>query len=91
MEKTIIIYAQLPGVGTASGPDSTTPGGDILYPLLEAVADAINFAPADSMGAQDLGGLVAHCWIQGDSYMFSPDIDPGGQGMATIPVRILIP
>ena len=91
MEKTIVIYAQLPGSGTAGGPDSTTPGGDVLYPLMESVADAINFAPAAIMGAQTLGGLVAHCWIQGDSYMFSPDIDPGGQGMATIPVRILIP
>ncbi len=91
IERTIVIYAQMPGGGTPDGTDSETPGGDVFYPLQEAVEAAIEPDPGDSWGALTLGGLCEHCWIQGDGYMFTGDIDPNGQGMLTIPVRILVP
>src|SRR6185369_6649100 len=69
MERTIVIYAQIPGGGTPAGPNNTTPGGDIFYPLLESVENAIAEAPGVQFGVQTLGGLVSQCWIEGDSYM----------------------
>lgn len=91
IERQIVIYAQITGGGTPTGPDATMPGGDVFYPLQEAIEAAIDPDPSDSFGAQTLGRLVDHCWIQGDGYMFTGDIDPNGQGMLTIPVRILVP
>lgn len=90
IERAIVIYAQLAGGGTPDGTLSTTPGGDVFYPLLEAVENAIEYTP-NPQGAQTLGGLVSHCWIQGRGLLFTGDIDPYGQGMAIIPVKIMIP
>jgi hypothetical protein len=89
MHRTIVIYAQLPGSGTPQGPDATTPGGTVFAPLSEAIEGV--FQQVDSEGALTLGGLVSHCWLQGDSHWLTPDIDPGGQGMLTLPVQIMIP
>ena len=91
MDIALVIYAQLPGSGMATGIDATTPGADIFYPLLESVESALEPSPSDPNGAQTLNGTVAHCWIEGKRYMVPGDIDPNGQGMAILPVKILIP
>jgi hypothetical protein len=91
LQRAIVIYAQIPGGGTSGGIDLTTPGGDTLYPLIEAIENAIEPSPSDPNGAQTLGGLVYHCWLQGKAYTFPGDIDPTGQGMAILPIKLLIP
>lgn len=88
---TLVIYAQTPGGGTPGGPGFDIPGTDIFYPLIEAVEAALEPDPSDSFGTVSLGGLVRHCWIEGDGVLIPGDIDPNGQGMATLPVSILIP
>jgi len=90
MQKTIVIYAQLPERPNANGIDATTPGGDVFYPLIEAIESALE-PGVEPQGALTLGGRVFHCWIEGVSYMFTGDIDPEGQGMAIVPVRIMLP
>jgi hypothetical protein len=55
--------------------------------LLAAIEDAL--APKDPSGNQSLGGLVSHCWTEGNT-----DIDPGilsQQAVAFVPVHILVP
>lgn len=58
---------------------------------LNNLVDAVDAALAGSIitGRQTLGGLVSHCWIEGDILIDPGDID--GDGLAVIPVRILIP
>lgn len=90
LSRTLVIYAQLPGGGTPSGPDSTTPGGTVFAPLVESIEAAFD-AAIDSEGTVTLGRTVSHCWIEGDSHWLTGDIDPSGQGMLTVPVQIMIP
>jgi hypothetical protein len=61
--------------------------------LLGAVDDALApdgpKQPWNPQNVQTLGGLVEHCWTEGDT-----DKDPGistNQGFAVIPVYILVP
>jgi hypothetical protein len=89
--RTIVLYAQIPGGGLPGGIDSTTAGDAPFYPLIEAVESALEPADSDSLATITLGGLVTHCWIEGDGVIVPGDIDPNGQGMATLPVTILIP
>ena len=91
IQRAIVIYAKIPGGGTPQGIDLVTPGGDVLYPLIEAVEAALEPSQSDPFGAQTLGGLVSHVWLQGKGYTFAGDIDPNGQGMAILPVKIMIP
>lgn len=91
LTRTLVIYAQIPGGGSPGGRDATTPGGSVFYPLLEAIEAALEQSPSNSFGTQTLGGLVTHCWIEGDGIIVTGEIDPNGQGMATIPVNIVIP
>jgi hypothetical protein len=58
---------------------------------LNDLVDAVDAALAGSVvtGRQTLGGLVAHCWIEGEVMIDPGDID--GDGVAVIPVRILVP
>lgn len=91
LSRSIVIYAQLPGGGEPQGIDSDTPGGSVFYPLIEAVEAALEPSPSSSFGTVTLGGLVTHCWIAGDGVIVTGEIDPNGQGMAVIPVNILIP
>lgn len=88
--RTLVIYAQLPGSGQPAGPDAVTPGGTVFAPLVESIENAFNIA-TDSEGAVTLGRTVSHCWISGESHWLTPDIDPNGQGMLTIPMQIMIP
>lgn len=90
IQRAIVIYAQMPGGGTPDGLDTSSAGGDVLYPLIESVENAIEPLP-NEVGAQTLGGLVYHCWLQGKCYTFSGDIDPQGQCMAIMPIKMLIP
>ena len=90
MQKSIVIYAQLPERPNASGVDATTAGGDVFYPLIEAIESALD-PGVEPQGVLTLGGLVFHCWIEGVSYMFTGDIDPEGQGMAIVPVKLMLP
>jgi hypothetical protein len=58
-----------------------------LNALKKAIDTAL--APDEVTGAQTLGGLVSHCWIEGES-----GEDPGvygDQAMAVIPINILVP
>lgn len=90
LSRTICIYATLPGGDTTSGQDGVTPGGSVFHPLIEAVESA--FDPDDqSQNALTLGGLVSHCWLEGDGYMMTGEIDvERGQGMQTMPVKIML-
>lgn len=90
IERAIVIYAQLPGGADATGADATTAGGDVFFPLIEAIENALE-PIVEPQGALTLGGRVYHCWIEGSCYTFTGDIDAEGQGMAIVPIKIMIP
>jgi hypothetical protein len=72
---------------TDAGRDAIAVPSAALNDLVDAVDAAL---AGDVMtGQQTLGGLVAHCWIEGEVMIDPGDLD--GDGMAVIPVRILIP
>lgn len=92
IERTICIYAQMTGAATPGGPDAssfTDAGGTIFYPLEEAVINALAQPDSVSENTLTLGGLVSHCWLEGDGIIITGEIDPAGQGMMTMPVRIM--
>jgi hypothetical protein len=89
IDRTIVVYAQLPGGGTPAGPDATTPPGSVFGPLSEAIEGALTPDPGEP--TITLGGLVSHVWIEGEGFWSTGDFDPNGQGMMTVPVRIMIP
>jgi hypothetical protein len=72
---------------TNAGKDPNVIPATILNNLVDAVNAAIAESPVT--GRQTLGGLVSHCWIEGDAMIDPGDID--GDGVAILPVRILIP
>jgi hypothetical protein len=80
MEVDIYIY-------TDAGKDPTIVPASILNPLIDAVDAAL--APSALSGLQTLGGLVSHCWIDGKIMKDPGDLD--GDGVAVIPVKILVP
>lgn len=90
LSKTIVIYAQLPGGGTPNGPDGLTPGGEVFNPLIEAIEAAMR-PDSVSENALTLGGLVSQVELIGDSMMMTGEIDDQqGQGMLTMPVKIMM-
>ncbi len=62
-------------------------GSAILNPLLDAIDDALK--PSPMTMRNDLGGLVNHCYIDGDVFVDPGDID--GDGLAIIPIKIVVP
>lgn len=58
---------------------------------LNIALDAIQacLAPGPANGSQTLGGLVAHCRIEGRIVKDPGDLD--GQGLALVPIKILAP
>ncbi len=97
ISRTIVIYAKWPdpvgmpgGMGGGKGVLATG-GGTIFHPLIQAVESAIETPDDFAQGTLTLGGLVSHCWVEGEGLLVSPDIDDNGQGMATLPVQILVP
>jgi len=70
-----------------AGKDESVVPASTLNPLLDAIDAAL--APSRLTGLQTLGGLVSHCWIEGKILKDAGDLD--GDGVAVIPVRILVP
>jgi hypothetical protein len=80
----IIVYAQLP--------DRATVGASVFNPILDSIEAALAPSRTDSnVGAQTLGGLVSHCWIEGDVIKETGDLAPDGQGVIAVPIHVLIP
>lgn len=84
----IILYFQAPQPQIEDTGAETEIGATILNSLLRAVDEAL--LPDDfANGTLTLGGLVQHCWLEGEV-----DYDPGiltQQGAAILPLRILVP
>lgn len=84
----IIIYFQAPMPLLDAIGEETVVGSTMLNALLLAVRTALQ--PDDVMtGTLTLGGLVDHCWIEGDA-----DKDTGiytQQGAAIVPIKMLVP
>ncbi len=55
--------------------------------LLDVVDTVL--APPPLEQNQTLGGLVSHCWIEGEIYKEPGDLD--GDGIAIVPIKILVP
>ena len=58
-----------------------------LNALLDGIEAAIQPPPA--LEVQTLGGLVTHCWIEGKIELHPGDI--GGQAIAVVPIKLLVP
>lgn len=80
IEADIFIYVD-------AGKDPGVIPASILNSLIDAVDTAL--APNHLTGMQTLGGLVSHCWIEGKIMKDTGDLD--GDGVAVIPVKILVP
>jgi len=83
----IILYAPAPVADEQIGAE-TVLAATTLNTLFNAIDAALT--PDDPIqGVFTLGGLVSHCWIEGDT-----DLDPGifgSQAAAILPVHILVP
>ena len=55
--------------------------------ILDAIESA--FLPDDATGCCTLGGLVRHCWIEGEVFKDPGDLD--GQALLIAPIKILVP
>lgn len=60
-----------------------------LIDLIDPNSGGVLFPDVQIQNRQTLGGLVYDCWIEGDILKVPGDLD--GQGIAVIPVKILIP
>lgn len=89
----LFIYAKIPDGLTPGIPDGVTPGASVINPLIDAIEIAL--APSSgidkAMNVQTLGGLVSHCWIEGETIKVPGDRNPDGQCYAAIPLKILVP
>ncbi len=72
---------------TDAGKDQCTIPASALNSLIDAVDTAL--LPNPLTGLQTLGGLVSHCWIEGKIMKDAGDLD--GDGIAVIPLKILVP
>lgn len=63
------------------------PVGPILNPVLDALWGVLA-PPANGENAQTLGGLVHHCWIEGQTQIFEGNL--GSEAVAIVPVKILV-
>jgi len=70
----------------ARAADEQSPASAVLNPLLDAIEAAL--APDPGRTVQDLGGLVAHCWIAGK--VETDEGVLGSQAVAILPVEILL-
>lgn len=76
----LIIYqdtAQAPGVAGSQENDR----------ILDAVEAAL--IPTDGQQRQTLGGIVHHCFVEGNTFKDPGDLD--GQGMMVVPITMLVP
>jgi hypothetical protein len=68
--------------------DAPDPTGPLINTVMDAVEAA--FAPDDVVnGVCTLGGLVAHCWIDGTVFRDPGDLDQ--QAMLVVPIKMLAP
>jgi hypothetical protein len=99
MKRTIVIYARSsvaglwPGgqIGGLATQNTVTSQANMLHPLVEAIETALNTPDNPETGTLTLGGLVAYCRHEGGGIQIPPDIDPNGQGLASMPLLIKIP
>jgi len=61
--------------------------GPIINPILDAIGNALT-PPQGADNKQTLGGLVHHCWIEGQTQIFEGNL--GDEAVATIPVKMLV-
>lgn len=59
----------------------------IFNPMLDALQDALAADPLSNV--QTLGGLVEHCWIEGDVEIFDGSLT--NIAICVVPVKILVP
>lgn len=63
------------------------PAAEVLNPLLDEIDSALQPAN-DGDHVLTLGGLVHHCWIEGDTQIFEGNL--GDEAVAIIPVKMLV-
>lgn len=68
-------------------PDDLSPPASSLNPLIDAIEAVL--APTVTADNQTLGGLVDHAWIAGR--IETDEGALGGQGVAIIPLNIIVP
>lgn len=70
---------------------ASDPGNDEDIPTvaMNDIVDALEACLADPFNKQTLGGLVEHCFIDGEIIKIAGDDD--GQGMIVVPITILVP
>lgn len=68
-----------------TGPDAL--GAATNNAILGAIETAL--APDDATGCCTLGGLVQHCWLEGEVFKDPGDLD--GQALLIAPIRVLVP
>jgi hypothetical protein len=91
LHRTVVIYATLPNGDSAQGQDGATPGGSVFHPLIESVESALDYHDSTQQNTLTLGGLVSHCWLEGDGMMMTGELDDiRGQGMLTMPIKIML-
>jgi hypothetical protein len=61
--------------------------GPIINPLLDGIEKSLT-PSNDGNYTQTLGGLVHHCWIEGQTQIFEGDL--GAEAVAIVPVKILV-
>lgn len=84
----IILYFQAPMPLLEAIGAETVNGATQLNAMLQAIDGAL-LPDSIVSGKLTLGGLVEHCWLEGDT-----DMDTGiysQQGAAILPIRILVP
>lgn len=84
----LVVYFQAPAPLLEDIGSETVVGATALNALLKGIDDALQ-PDNPCTGKLTLGGLVTHCWIDGDV-----DMDTGiytQQGAAIVPLRILVP
>lgn len=79
LEADIYLYAQTTG---GQAPSS------VLNPIVDAVEQALQPPYPDYNRCQTLGGLVEHCWIEGN--IDTDEGTLGDQAVAVIPIKILV-
>jgi hypothetical protein len=81
LRANVFIYFQ-------SGTDQTVTPDTLLNGYLDALDVAL--APDNVMdGVFSLGGMVDHCWVEGETLKDPGDLD--GQGLIIVPLNILLP
>lgn len=81
-----VIHAEI-WVYTDAGKNPEANPEAVLNGMIDAIEAAL--APNLLSGVQTLGGLVHHCWIEGEVEQYPGILD--GIAKAIIPVRILVP